>query len=44
MKENYYYYVVLYKNNKMIPIPFRTWLEADDFIHKYKIHAYITLK
>lgn len=43
MKECYYY-VVFYKNDKRIPIPFKSWQEADNFIHRYKIHAYIVIK
>lgn len=43
MKECYYY-VVSYKNDKRIPIPFKSYQEADDFIHKRNIHGYITIK
>jgi len=42
--KKYYYYVVFYKNDKRIPIPFKSWKEADDFIHKRNLHAYITIK
>ena len=42
--ENCYYYVVLYKNDEVIPIFFETWKSADDYIYKYNLHAYITIK
>lgn len=38
------YYAVLYKNDKIIPIPFNSWKEADDFIHQSKLHAYVIIK
>lgn len=39
-----YYYVVLYKKDRKIPIPFNSWENADNFIHYFKLHAYITIK
>lgn len=39
----YYYYVVLYKNDKKIPIPFNTFESAEDYIFKNNLHAYITI-
>lgn len=38
------YYAVFYKNDKIIPIPFNTWQEADDFIYQHKLHAYVIIK
>lgn len=38
-----YYYVVLYKKDRKIPIPFNSWERADNFIHYFKLHAYITI-
>lgn len=37
------YYIILYNSNKVLPIPFNTRQEADDFIFYYKLHAFITI-
>lgn len=43
MKKEYYYKVVMYNNEYVYPINFETWKEADDFIFKNNLHAYITI-
>lgn len=43
MKE-YYYYVVLYDSDKIIPIAFRTWESAENYIFNNNLHAYITIR
>lgn len=43
MKKHNYYYVVLYKNDKKLPIPFKSWRSADNFIYLFKLHAYIEI-
>lgn len=40
---DFYYFVALYDDDIVIPIPFNTWGEADDYIWKNKLHAYITV-
>lgn len=37
------YYVVMYKNDIRLPIPFATWREANDYIFFHNLHAYITI-
>ena len=44
IKRKIRYYAVLYKRNRMIPIPFNSWENADNFIHYFKLHAYVTIK
>ena len=39
----FHYRVVLYKDNKVLPITFETWEKADDYIFKHKLHAFITV-
>ena len=43
MKE-LYWYVVLYKNDKVLPIRFNSRETADEYIFKHKLKAYITIK
>lgn len=38
-----HYYVVYYENDIIIPIPFDRKEDADNYIFKYHLHAYITL-
>lgn len=42
--KDYYYFIVLYKDNVTIPIFFKTWEKAEEFILKNNLHAYITIK
>lgn len=44
MNKDYYYFIVLYKDDVTIPIFFKTWEKADEFILKNNLHAYITIK
>ena len=41
--EEEFYQVVLYKNDIILPNLFTTREEADDFIFRNKLHAYITI-
>lgn len=43
MKE-LYWYVVLYKDDKVLPIPFKSFEAAEDYIFKFRLHAYITIR
>lgn len=40
---NLYYYVVLYKDDTILPIPFNTRESADNYIFNNNLHAYITI-
>lgn len=40
---DFYYFVVLYDGDVVIPIPFNTLEKADDYIWKHKLNAYITI-
>ena len=42
--KNFYYYVVLYKDDTILPIPFNTWESAENYIFSNNLHAYITIK
>ncbi len=43
MKRIYYYRIVRYDDNFIFPNKFKTREEADDFIFKNSLHAYITI-
>ena len=43
MKKEYYYRIIRYNDNYLFPIKFKTREEADDFIFKNNLHAYITI-
>lgn len=43
MTNKLYYRVVLYNDNTILPLLFNSWEEADDYISKEKLHAYITI-
>lgn len=38
-----YYRVGLYNDDTILPLLFNSWKEADDYISKEKLHAYITI-
>lgn len=42
-KVDFYYFVVLYDGDIVIPIPFNTLEKADNYIWKHRLHAYITI-
>ena len=37
------YRIVLYSNNYILPFEFKTRENADDFIFRFHLHAYITI-
>lgn len=44
MNKKYYYKVVLYNNNYVYPINFKTREKADDFIFENNLYAFITIE
>lgn len=38
------YYVVLYKNDELLPIHFESREDADDYIFEHQLKAYIIIK
>lgn len=44
MNQEPYYRVVLYTNNYEYPINFQTFAQAESFIFRLNLHAYITVK
>lgn len=43
MKE-FYWYVVLYKDDKVLPIPFKTFEAAEDYALRFNFKAYFIIK
>lgn len=44
MDKELYYRVVLYANNYEYPINFQTFAQAESFIFRLNLNAYITIK
>lgn len=38
-----HYRIVLYKNNKVLPILFETWQKAEDYLFEHDLHGFITI-